>query len=227
MLAFSHQQWGKMALFAIIASLTRHQGPLLSLLLVPTVLDIGKHWLSECWHIRKVVRELRGPLLAALAGPVVYLGWAGIVLWVLHQPLPWVSLQQWHLHYALPGTGIFADLLALAHPNRTSALGLPGDALDAGAALLSAAIIMLSIRRVPPALTIFAVGIWCMALFKVEPDGETMSAARYLLPMLPVAVGIVEKLVRSHPAFQLALMMLGSLTVLFCTWYFVLGLWVN
>ncbi len=227
MLAFFNRQWGRMALFGVIASLTRHQGPLLSLLLVPTVLGMCRSWLSERWGIGRVVRELWGPLLAALAGPAVYVGWAFFVVQGLHQPLPWVSLQQWHLHFSVPGTGIFADIIALAHPGRPSSMGLPGDTLDAGAALLSAVVIILAFRRVPPALTIFAVGIWCVALFKVEPDGETMSAARYLLPLLPMSIVVVERLVRSRPVVQLAWMVLGCLTVFFCTWYFILGLWVN
>lgn len=232
-LAVFDQKWGRVAFFGIAAALTKHQGPVLSLLVLPAIFTVLYSCSCERWSpatIRKAFKELCAPVLAAVAGPAVYLGWLYVVGWVLHQPLPWepqYSVQGWHLHFTLPTTGIFTDLWSVAHPLIPSAMGLPADIIDVGAALFVALAVIFSIRRIPPALIIVSIVFWCVALIKVEPDGETMSAARYMLPMLPLAVLAGERLARCRPMVQLAWASLGSLSVLFFTWYFVLGMWVN
>lgn len=231
-LASLNRQWGRMALLALIASLTRTQGLLLSLLVVPFLLGALRDWARERWAIAslgKTLRAIAAPLLAALAGPAAYVGWT-IALFLQQLPLPWEPLgsaKGWGLHFTWPGEGILADLSMLRHPTVPSTMGLAADVLDAGAALLVAVLIVIAIRRVPPALTIYAVAIWCLALVKVLPDGETMSAARYLLPLAPLAVLAGAWLAGRHPAFRLAWVAVACVPLMFFTWYFISIGWVN
>lgn len=231
-LASLNRQWGRMALLALIASLTRTQGLLLSLLVVPFLFDALRNWARERWAITslgKTVRAIAAPVLAALAGPAAYVGWA-IALFIQRLPLPWEPLgsaRGWGLHFTWPGEGILADLSMLRHPTVPSTMGLAADVLDSGAALLVAVLIVIAIRRVPPALTIYAAAIWCLALTKVLPDGETMSAARYLLPLAPLVVLAGAWLARHHPAFRLAWVAGACVPLMFFTWYFISIGWVN
>ena len=231
-LASLNRQWGRMALLAAIASLTRTQGLLLSLLVVPFLFDALRDWARERWAIAwlgKKMRHIAAPLLAALAGPAAYAGWT-IALFLQQLPLPWEPLgsaKGWGLHFTWPGEGILADLSLLRHPTVPSTMGLAADALDAGAALLAAVLIVMAARRAPPALTIYAVCTWCLALTKVLPDGETMSAARYLLPLAPLAVLAGAWLARHHPAFRLAWVAVACVPLMFFTWYFISIGWVN
>ncbi len=233
LLAFLDRQWGRLALLGILASLTRNQGLLLSLLLAPMILSILWRWVRAGGRLagfRATARALAGPALAALAGPLAYLGWVIVVGAGLHQPLPWEPLgtvEGWNLHFTLPGVGIVADLVALAHPATPSGLGLPSVALDAGAAILAGIAIAVSARRLPLALVIYMVASWCLALAKVQVSGQTMSTARYLLPLLPLAVLPAEMLASGRPLLRLAWIAAGGVLLLFFTWYFLLGAWVN
>ena len=248
-LASLNRQWGRMALLALIATLTRTQGLLLSLFVVPLLFAWAQKWwfshsqkqkillcllvVPLLWDaLRDWVRKWRttaAPSLAALAGPAAYMGWTLAILAVhLPSPLePLGSAKGWGLHFTWPGEGILGDLLALAHPEAVTGMGLQADILDAGAALLVAVLIVMAVRRLPPALIIYAVAIWCLALVKVLPDGETMSAARYLLPLAPLAVLAGAWLAGRHPAFRLAWVAVACVPLMFFTWYFISIGWVN
>jgi hypothetical protein len=230
MLASLKRQWGRMAVLALIATLTRTQGLLLSLLVVPFLFDVLRDWARERWTLAalgKTIRAVAGPILAALAGPAAYVGWA-IALYAMQLPLPWVPLgsaKGWGLHFTWPGEGILGDLLALGHP--VTGMGLQSDILDAGAAIIVAVLIVMAFRRLPLAFTLYGVFIWCLALIKVLPDGETMSAARYLLPLLPLALLPGAWLARHSPAIRLAWGAIACVPLLFFTWYYIMGAWVN
>ena len=231
-LASLNRQWWRVALLALIASLTRTQGLLLSLLVVPLLFDALRGWARERWAIAglgKTIRAIAAPVLAALAGPAAYVGWT-LVLFMQRLPLPWEplsSVKGWDLHFTWPGEGILADLSMLTHPSMPGTMGLAADILDPGAALLVAFIIVMAARRVPPAFTIYAVAIWLLALVKVLPDGETMSAARYLLPLAPLALLAAAWLERRHPAVRVACIAVACVPIMFFVWYYIAIGWVN
>jgi hypothetical protein len=229
-LASLNRQWGRMALLAVIATLTRTQGLLLSVFVVPVLFDALRGWARARWAIAslgKTIRAVAAPILAALAGPAAYVGWA-IALYMVRLPLPWEPLgstKGWGLQFTWPGEGILADLLALGHP--VTGMGLQSDILDAGAAALVAVLIVVAARRLPLAFTLYGVFIWCLALIKVLPDGETMSAARYLLPLLPLALLPGAWLARHAPLVRVAWVAVACVPLMFFTWYYIMGAWVN
>jgi hypothetical protein len=232
LLAFLEGRWRRMALFAVVATLTRHQGLLLSLLVVPmfvgAVLTCARQgWASACW--RDAAASLWKPGLAALAGPGVYLAWLLVVGLALRAPFPWEPLAAangWDLHSTWPGTGVIADLVALAQNAIPIPLGLSVP-LDAAAAILAGITIVFAVRRLPPGIALYIIGCWCLALAKVQSAGLTISAARYLLAALPLAVLPGELLARGHPALRIVWLALGSMLALFLTWEFTSGGWVN
>lgn len=231
-LASLNRQWGRMALLAVIATLTRTQGLLLSVFVVPLLFDALRDWARARWAIAslgKTIRAAAAPILAALAGPAAYVGWA-IALYMARLPLPWEPLgstKGWGLQFTWPGEGILGDLLALGHPGAVTGMGLQSDILDAGAAVLVAVLIVVAARRLPPAFTLYGVLIWCLALIKVLPDGETMSAARYLLPLLPLALLPGAWLARHAPLIRVAWVAVACAPLMFFTWYYIMGAWVN
>ena len=232
LLAFLEGRWARMALLAIVATLTRHQGLLLSLVVVPTLASILLDCLALGWKQiswRAVVASLRGPLVAGMAGPLAYLGWLLVVGLLLHAPLPWEPLTAangWNLHTAWPGVGVLADLAALARQDIPSPLGLSVP-LDALAAILAGITILAAIRRLPMGILLYVSACWCLALVKVQPEGLTISAARYLLSALPLAILPGELLARSRALLRLLWVILGSLLLFFLTWEFTSGGWIN
>ena len=233
LLAFLDGRWGRLALLAAVATLTRHQGLLLSLLVVPMFASAllacvrQQHNADASW--RAQASSLWKPALAAAAGPAAYLAWLLIVGLALRAPLPWeplVAANGWDLHTTWPGAGVIADLAALAQRSIPSPLGL-SVLLDAGAAILAGITIVFAARRLPPAILLYLVGCWCLALVKVQTEGLTISAARYLLPALPLAVLPGAWLASGRPAVRLLWLALGSILLSFLTWEFATGGWIN
>lgn len=237
LLAWMEGRWGRFALLAALATLTRHQGVLLSLLVAPLCLRalwemLQKRSAGAAGAVSGAkLRVLARALAAGLAGPVAYLGWVLVVGLLLRAPLPWEPLAAsngWNLHYTWPGAGIVADLGMLAQPALALrlGLGLPTLLLDALAALLTGAALIVAARRLPPALLLFAWAIWCLALVKVQSQGLTVSAARYLLPLLPLAILPGELLARGRPWQRLVWMAGWSLALMLLMAAFVLNDWV-
>ncbi|HEU5368140.1 MAG TPA: mannosyltransferase family protein, partial [Ktedonobacterales bacterium] len=232
LLAFLDGRWGRMALLCVVATLTRHQGLLLSLLVVPmcasALLACVHHgWTGASW--RAHLSPLWKPALAAAAGPLAYLAWLLVVGLALRAPLPWeplVAANGWNLHTTWPGAGVIADLAALAQRSIPSPLGLSVP-LDAGAAVLAGLTIVFAARRLPPAIVLYLVSCWCLALVKVQAEGLTVSAARYLLPALPLAVLPGAWLASGRPTIRLLWLALGSILLSFLTWEFATGGWIN
>jgi hypothetical protein len=235
LLAWMEGRWGRFALCAVLATLTRHQGVLLALLVAPLCLRM----LWKLLHRRPASKMLGAPILqlakmlaAGLAGPLVYLGWVLVVGLVLRAPLPWEPLAAsngWDLHYAWPGAGIVADLGMLAQPALAVklGLGLPTLLLDALAALLTGAALLAAARRLPPALLLYAWASWCLALVKVQSQGLTVSAARYLLPLLPLAILPGEMLASGRPWLRLAWVACWGAPLMLLIAAFVLNNWVG
>ncbi|HEY7358364.1 MAG TPA: mannosyltransferase family protein [Ktedonobacterales bacterium] len=232
LLAFLEGRWGRLALLCVVATLTRHQGLLLSLLVVPMFASAllaraRQRQTDASW--RAQAASLWKPALAAAAGPAAYLAWLLVVGLALRAPLPWeplVAANGWNLHTTWPGAGVIADLAALAQRSIPSPLGLSVP-LDAGAAILAGITIIFAARRLPPAIMLYLIGCWCLALVKVQAEGLTISAARYLLPALPLAVLPGAWLASGRPAVRLLWLALGSILLSFLTWEFATGGWIN
>ncbi|HEY7126439.1 MAG TPA: mannosyltransferase family protein [Ktedonobacterales bacterium] len=237
LLAWMEGRWGRFAALAVLATLTRHQGVLLSLLVAPLCL-------RALWELLQkrsagvagaasgaTLRVLGKALGAGLAGPLAYLGWVLVVGLLLSAPLPWEPLAAsngWNLHYTWPGAGIVADLVMLTQPALALRLGLGLSTLllDALAALLTGAVLLVAARRLPPELLLFAWAVWCLALVKVQSQGLTVSAARYLLPLLPLAILPGGLLARGRPWQRLVWVAGWSLALLLLIAAFVLNDWV-
>lgn len=235
LLAWMEGRWARFALLAVLATLTRHQGVLLALLVAPLCLRalwglVQKGPANADRNAR--IRLLATAIGAGLAGPLAYLGWVLVVGLVLRAPLPWEPLAApngWNLHYTWPGAGMVADLGMLAQPALALQLGLgiPTLLLDALAAVLAGVALLVAARRLPPGLVLYLLASWCLALVKVQAQGLTVSAARYLLPLLPLAILPGELLARGRPWLRLVWVALWSLLLLLLIAAFVLNHWVG
>lgn len=232
LLAFLHNQWGRLAILAVLATLTRQQGLLLSFLVLPLFARALKAWWQKGLRLsewRAIAQAHWKPLLAALAGPAAYLAWLLCIGLGLHAALPWQTLestQGWGLHFTWPGAGWVADVVATARGTIPIPLGISVP-LDATAALLVGITLVFALRRFPPGILLYFIANWCLALMKVQADGLTVGTARYLLPLLPLAL-LPGELLASGPRFlRPAWIAVSSIFLFACTWGFTTGGWIN
>ncbi len=229
LLAFLEQRWAALATLAALAVLTRQQGLLLSVLVLPIIATVLWGWLRgnrSGASLLCVGRTLGGPVLAALVGPLVYLAWSEAVSLLVHAPVPFTSEFSpggWNQHLVWPGAGILADVNALVYLPVPAFLGFPAVALDTTAALLSGVALVFAARRFPLPLTIYLIAVWCAAVVKVLPDGLMFGASRYLLlPGLSLAILPGEMLARHDTLLRRLWVGMGSGLLMFFLGYFVL-----
>jgi hypothetical protein len=235
LLAFLEERWAALAVLAVLAVLTRQQGLLLSVLMLPTIGRALWGWLWEDQagaSLLRAGRALSGPVLAALVGPLAYFAWSKALAAAVHAPLPVVSVFSstvWNQRIVWPGLSILADLDGLVHLAVPTAVGYPAVILDIAAALLTGAAIVLAARRFPLGLLFYLIAVWCAAVMKVQPVGSTIftfGASRFLLPLLPLAVLPAEVLARSGPTLRRIWVGAGSGLGMFYLCLFVLWSWV-
>jgi hypothetical protein len=229
-LAALGERWVWMALLAGLAALTRQQGVLLAILAVPA----GWRGLRAMWQRITGAPGSSGtspssPLaLVAVAAPALtYGGWLGALRLVLHAPSPWqvlASTRGWDQRFAWPGTGLIADAVWLTHPPDAI---VNGTELDLLMAIVAAALLLIGLRRLPTTLWLYLTALWCAALVKVLSDGQTNSAGRYMLALLPLCVLPAGWLARGGRPRRIAWVVTGMLTALVCLWTFVLWGWVG
>lgn len=226
--------WGRAALLAALASLTRQQGVLLAVLALPPLW----HRSRALWQpdeplprrLRIVWRQARAPLLFAITPLLAYAAWIACLALVLRQPAPWqvvTLLPAWNEHYTLPGTGLLADLRLMWQAPGTYFLPAVSLPLDIAAAVLGAAGLIALARRLPPALTLYLLACWCVALVKVMPNGSTESAARYLLALLPLCIVPGAWLAGGHRRWRLAYISLSLCLACFCLAQWVMWCWIS
>ncbi|MGH2486174.1 MAG: mannosyltransferase family protein, partial [Ktedonobacterales bacterium] len=122
-------RWGRAACYAVIASVTRQQGVLLSLLAVPALwgavtyarrLDLP---LRE--HAAVAWRQARRPLLLVAAAVGAYAVWIVCLTVIAGAPAPWqvlTSSHGWRQHFEIPGVGVFNDIRTIVqNPGNTLA----------------------------------------------------------------------------------------------------------
>lgn len=227
-------RWGRAACYAVIASVTRQQGVLLSLLAVPALWEAVTHarrlHLPTRERVEIAWRQARQPLLLVAAAVGAYAVWIVCLTVIAGAPAPWqvlTSSHGWRQHFEIPGAGVINDIRTIIQdPGHTLAhkMSLP---LDVVAAFLGALGLWLSRKRLPAGLFLFLLACWCAALVKLEPTGWTNSAARYLLVLLPVCIVPASWLAKTRPSLRAAY--IGFFVLVSCLYLteWVLWSWVS
>lgn len=233
-LASLEGQWRRAAICAGIASLTRQQGVLLSLLAAPALWNAARAYWGDRrprpGRLTAVWRSTRGPALLVVASVGVYALWILYLTRIASAPAPWqvlTSSHGWRQHFEFPGAGVVNDVITIVRsPGMVFAhkLSLP---LDVCSAILGAVGLWLARRRLPAGLLLFLLACWCVALVKLEPTGWTNSAARYLLTLLPIGFVPATWLSRTRPALRLTYF--SVVVVLSCVFMteWVMWAWVS
>jgi hypothetical protein len=227
-------KWARAAAWAALATLARQQGALLGVLAVPAIWGaIRAAWSTHAplaARLRSAWESASRPALVPLASVGVYAAWLGVLAFWLHAPTPTqavTSQQGWNQHFTLPGVGVLADLSLLVRRPDMIPLNYVGVPLDAAAALVAAALLIIAWRKLPTGLGLYLLGCWCVAVVKVQPSGETVSAARYLLAALPLAVVPATWLARGKPALRMGYVTLALLVCIEFLSEWVFWSWVN
>jgi hypothetical protein len=222
LLAALEKRWGRLVVWSVLAVVTRHQGLLLSLLVLPFVFGAIIAWVRAGKArdgFSALASRVAGPLAAALAGPVVYLGWLLILGAVLHEPFPWEPLgstKGWNLHFTWPGLGVMTDLVALAHPTQVAqqGAGVLSLALDVGAADAAG-------------LAALSGGGVVRGADQSRVGGCDRQRGALFVGAAAADIAGGEWLARSGRALRMAWMGVGTALLLFCTWAFVLWFCVS
>lgn len=227
-------RWGAAATLAALASLTRQQGVLLSVLALPAIgTELEGFWKTRDFRlpqIRLMLSKLIAPLGLVLAPLAAYGAWIGFIHWALRQSAPWQALSSsnlWGQTYFWPGMGVLADVLHVVH-DPALIVGLsPQIPLDAVAALIAAILLGLAWNRVPTELLLYLLACWCIAVVKVQTTGITTGAARYLLALLPLCFLPGLWLIQARWPVWFAIVTLAVLFTLRFFGLWVLWVWVN
>ncbi len=221
-------KWAQAAAWAALATLARQQGALLAVLAGPAIWRATRAaWSTRAplaARLHSVWEGAKRPALVPLASVGAYAAWLSVLVFLLHAPTPTqavTSHQGWNQHFTLPGLGVLADLSLLVRQPGMIPLNYLGVPLDAAAALVTAALLIVAWRRLPAGLGLYLLACWCVAVVKVQPGGETVSAARYLLAALPLAVVPAAWLARARPALRV-----GFVTLALLVWIMFLSEWV-
>jgi Mannosyltransferase (PIG-V) len=233
-LAVLDRHWGRAMLLAGLASLTRNQGVVLALLAAPTLVDAIR---SACpgtlppWQqIRNFLLAVWRPIAFAATSLGTYMAWLLIVHFALRAPMPFeqvTSRSGWDLRLTLPGLGLIGDVLYLAQDPGFRLLYDHAHVLDLVASLLALIGLIVARRQLPPALLLYLIGCWCVALIQVELSGITMSTARFQLALLPLCMVPAGWLARARPFVRLSYVFGSVLLGCMILAEWVLWLWVS
>jgi Mannosyltransferase (PIG-V) len=222
-------RWRRFALLAGLAALTRQQGLVLAALAAPAIWS----WLVQLVRSRKRISPRAAPWAAVAAGatPVlVYGAWIALLRFAVRAPLPWDALASprgWYLRAAWPGPGLLADIQTLITPPFSVDTFNGGMALDVVLSVAAAALLIAGARRLPGGLTLYLTAMWCSALVKVLPTGQTMSAGRYMLQLTPLCVLPAGWLAHSGRLVRASWILGAGITLTICLGLFVLWNWMG
>ncbi len=131
---------------------------------------------------------LFGRLLALAGMPVAVAGYAGYLWMRLGNPVIFLKAQRlyWNHIHTLP-TGGFALALGVLGRHPFSTFAVARDLLDAVPTFLVLVVLLLGIRRLPVAYTLFSLAVLTLALIEPIPNDEPLqSGIRYVLSTFPV-----------------------------------------
>jgi Mannosyltransferase (PIG-V) len=235
MLDVLDERWGRAALFATAASLTRQQGLALGVLALPALFACLRQFLRAGDaglrpRLARLWRTARGPATLAGAALLAYVAWLVVLQIVLGQQTPLELLTSphgWNQHFEVPGLAILANLHTFVIDPTGSLfhyLSLPLDTAAAIAALIG---LIVTWRTFPRAIWLYLFTCWCVALAKVDMFGNTTSAARYLLALFPLCMVPAGWFARARPDLRVAFV--GLFAYLWCFYFgeWVLWSWVS
>lgn len=228
-------RWGSATLLAVLAALTRQQGLLLGVLVLPSIWSDVRDVVVD--GAGSVMRRLRGFLAVAgqgllfLIAPLgAYIAWLFVLQFILGRgtPVQLLTAQHgWNQHFAVPGLAVLNDLASI--------LRGPADAfqhyfslpLDTAASILSLIGLVVTRRKLPASVWLYLAACWCIALVKVDFFGNTTSAARYLLALLPLCLVPAQWLENARPPARILLF--GVFAYLWCFYFgeWLLWSWVS
>lgn len=235
-LAVLDRRWGRAMFLAGLASLTRQQGVVLSLLAAPaiyaaaSIASASASALPVWQRVRQFWSAAWRPIAFAAISLGTYIAWLLYVRFILHAPTPYeqvTSSPAWGQHLTLPGLGLMSDAVYLAQDPAFRLLYYHALTLDIAAALFALIGLIVARRQLPPALLLYLIGCWCVATIKVEPNGITMSAARYMLVLLPLCMVPAGWLARARPYARLSYVGVSFLLGCMFLSEWVLWLWVS
>ena len=213
---FSQQQFGRAALWGLLAGLTRLNGSLLALPLAwlaiwPTVQQ-GSRGSATTPH-----ENLKA--LAAAAAPGAGLVIYALFIWNLTgDPLAFVSSQiAWGRKYAGLGALVSQQYAILANAGISGYVGTPGyDVLNAIGALFAVATIWPVARRLGPAYGLFMV----VNILPALSSGGLLSAGRFSSVLFPAFIWLATAVPAGHRAGWIATFaaMQAFAAALFFTW---------
>jgi hypothetical protein len=235
MLDVMDERWGRAALFAAAAGLTRQQGVVLGVMALPALsaclqqfLRAGEAGLRS--RLARLWRTARGPTMLAGAALLAYVAWLMALQLVLGQKTPIALLTSpsgWNQHFEVPGLAILANLHTFVIDPTGSLFHYLSLPLDTAAAIVAVIGLIVTWRTFPRAIWLYLFACWCVALAKVDTYGNTTSAARYLLVLLPLCMVPATWLARARPGWRVAIV--GLFAYLWCFYFgeWVLWSWVS
>jgi hypothetical protein len=222
-------QWGRSALSAALAGLTRPT----SLVLVPALLwEYGRQrgwWDRLGWRRMLSRRALGGAVLALGALPTVVLAYLLFLAIRFNDPLAYTHADHatWHITPMPPWQTLWLMLQSALHLP-TSPIFRFTMLLDFSAFLAVAAITIAWARRIPLIYTIYSLGLLLLLLSVPIPSRPEILAsdARYLLTAFPIFL-IASRWMKGRPRQSSVMLTLGLIIqAVFCVW-FLTGHWVE
>lgn len=228
-------RWGSALLLAVLAALTRQQGLVLGALVLPGIWSDARDVVVD--GAGTVMRRLRGffavasqNLLFLLAPFAAYVAWVFVLQFILGRgaPVQLLTAQHgWNQHFAFPGLAVLNDLASIVRGPSDALQHYFSLPLDTAASILALIGLIVTRRKLPQSVWLYLAACWCIALVKVDFFGNTTSAARYLLALLPLCVVPAQWLERARPPARILLF--GAFAYLWCFYFgeWLLWSWVS
>jgi hypothetical protein len=230
-------KWGLATLCICLALLTRSTGVIL---LVPLVFEYGRQhgwWRRQAWTPRlALVWSRLGVVLLILGGSSFGIGLYMLFLFgKFGDPFLFLHAESQFWHHS----GILDLIYHNTAPARTPVPTTPSppgaiwgynqarSLVDLAPVIIFAALTMIGARRLPPAYTLYMVGLLILIVISPRPHrlGLFVSAGRYLIAAVPIFI-LLGSWARRYPWFDMLMISCGFLLQAVLAAYFLAGGWI-